>query len=300
MSSSSVTSRSAASRPRSWFDIREIELAGGDGPLPWRWRIERIVGEGRLGSPAATVRILGPQRLTYTAAGEERVLRAAASRFSVDVRWAEDRIDSVYADIRGLTVERPRAGAVDRAPHPDPGRAGATAPGSSLTTPASRCPSTRSCCRSSGAGLWVTPSPCCGPKGVSAARSSPRTTCPERWRTGASAADWSPWRRPKYAGVPSTCAARAALFRLDEEFRPAGGFDAQVRGYLITIDAFHAAGLLSQEVMDDVRSLLAFLRDQGRGGGGGAIGLPVRMQDGRVSVGRAQLGGVPSLLPVAD
>ena len=280
-------------------DIREIELAGSDGPLPWRWRIERVVGEGRFGNPAATVLVLGPQRLTYTAAGEERVLRATASRFAVDVRWAEHRIDSVYADIRGLTVERSeqepltaRRIQVRAAPGDGPGLVPDdtrfAVSFDTLVLPEHRrgpLGDTLAMLRAEGRVRGA----------LLLAHDLPGTLADWRERGGLVALASSEVRW-------GTLDMRSAggLFRLDEGFRPAGGFDAQVRGYLITIDAFHAAGLLSQEAMDDIRSLLAFLRDQGRGGGGGAIGLPVRVQDGRVSVGRAELGGVPRLLPVVD
>ena len=280
------------------LEIERLQLTQAEGTLPWRWQAERIRGEGRLGDRGVTIRVVGAQDFTFGAPGSESTLRATARRFAVDLTLGEDRIESVYADIRGLSVDREerdpltaRRIQIRAAPGDGPGLVpDDTRVALSLDT-------------------VVLPEHRRGPLGdtIEALRAEVRVRgvlrsldLPEalaNWRSGGGVIALLE-TQVRWGTLDMQSAG--GMFRLDEQFRPTGGFDAQVSGYLVTIDAFHAAGLLSQEVLDDIRSLLAFLRDQGRGVGGGTIGLPVRIQNGLVSVGKAQLGTVPPLIPAIE
>ena len=83
-------------------------------------------------------------------------------------------------------------------------------------------------------------------------------------------------------------------FTLDDQFRPRGSVDALIRGYVTTIDAFHAAGRLDD---DERRSVDAMLRFLGQVGAIGSVGLPVRAGEGLIFVGPASLGTIGPVIP---
>ena len=91
-------------------------------------------------------------------------------------------------------------------------------------------------------------------------------------------------------------AGRGAL-TLDANMRPSGWIDAQIRGYEITIEAFHAAGLLDDEERESVRSVLSFL---GQRGPQTAVGQMMRTEGGLIYVGPVSLGRVGPLITVPN
>jgi hypothetical protein len=84
-------------------------------------------------------------------------------------------------------------------------------------------------------------------------------------------------------------------FTLDDQFRPRGSIDALIRGYITTIDAFHAAGLLDDDERKSIDSVLRFLGQQGPLTN---IGLPVRMGEGLIFVGPVSMGKIGPVLPL--
>ena len=83
-------------------------------------------------------------------------------------------------------------------------------------------------------------------------------------------------------------------FNLDDQLRPQGSIDAQIRGYVTTIEAFHAAGLLDDEERKSIDSVINFLAQRGPSTN---IGLPVRAGDGLIFVGPVSLGKIGPLIP---
>ena len=83
-------------------------------------------------------------------------------------------------------------------------------------------------------------------------------------------------------------------FTLDDQMRPKGWVNAQIRGYATTIDAFDAAGLLDDDERDAIDAVLGFLNQEGRRGN---IGLMVRAEDGLIYVGPVSLGKIGPLIP---
>ena len=87
----------------------------------------------------------------------------------------------------------------------------------------------------------------------------------------------------------------AGGFTLDELLRPEGTITAEIRGYSVTIDAFHAAGRLNDEERASIDSILNFMRQRGRLG---AISLPVHANQGQIFVGPVSLGTVQPVIPL--
>jgi hypothetical protein len=83
-------------------------------------------------------------------------------------------------------------------------------------------------------------------------------------------------------------------FTLDDQMRPKGWVNAQIRGYATTIDAFDAAGLLDDDERDAIDAVLKFLNQGGRRGG---IAMMVRAEDGLIYVGPVSLGRIGPLIP---
>lgn len=83
----------------------------------------------------------------------------------------------------------------------------------------------------------------------------------------------------------------SGVLKLDGQMRPAGGMNVQLRDYLTTIDAFHAARRLSDQARAAVQQMVGFF------GGGGRIGLPLEIVNGEIVVGPATLGTVDPILP---
>ena len=86
----------------------------------------------------------------------------------------------------------------------------------------------------------------------------------------------------------------SGVLKLDDQMRPAGGLNVQLRDYLTTVDAFHAARRLSDEARAAVQQLVGFLSTRGAGG---RIGLPLEITNGEIIVGPAKLGTVSPVLP---
>lgn len=84
------------------------------------------------------------------------------------------------------------------------------------------------------------------------------------------------------------------VLKLDAQMRPAGGLNVQLRDYLLTVDAFHAARRLSDEARAAVQQLVGFLSTRGAGG---RVGLPLEIINGEIVVGPAKLGTVGPILP---
>ena len=85
-------------------------------------------------------------------------------------------------------------------------------------------------------------------------------------------------------------------FTLDELLRPEGTITAEIRGYVVTVDAFHAAGRLNDEERASIDAMLSFLRQRGPLG---SISLPVHANQGQILVGPVSLGTVQPILPLA-
>ena len=83
-------------------------------------------------------------------------------------------------------------------------------------------------------------------------------------------------------------------FTLDDQLRPRGSIDAQIRGYVTTIEAFHAAGLLDDEERRSIDGVLSFLAQRGPLTN---IGLPVRAGEGLIFVGPVSLGKIGPVIP---
>lgn len=86
----------------------------------------------------------------------------------------------------------------------------------------------------------------------------------------------------------------SGVLKLDDQMRPAGGLNVQLRDYLTTVDAFHAARRLSDEARAAVQQLVGFLSTRGAGG---RVGLPLEITNGEIVVGPARLGTVSPILP---
>ncbi len=86
-------------------------------------------------------------------------------------------------------------------------------------------------------------------------------------------------------------------FTLDDQLRPKGSASVQIRGYAITIDAFHAAGRLDDEERKSIESITAFI---GQRGPMANIGLQLRAEDGLVYVGPVSLGTVQPVIPLPE
>ena len=244
------------------------------------------------------LRVLGEQTLTYTAGGKVHSIRVAARRFRIKASGVGGGDRSVSLDIRDMFLDRPG----------DLGRI--TAERIQLRVDL-------------GAGSGVIPD------GTQVLVSLENLVLPEHRRgplgdtisvlhsemvfTGAIETLDLPvalanWRDGEGRIILTNCPncsvlwgtlemkAHGGTLWLDEAFRPAGGFTGTVRGYYVTIDAFHAAGRLTNEDMADIRAMLDFLNRLGPAAEG-AISLPVAIEDGLVTIGRATLGAVPRLLP---
>ncbi len=88
----------------------------------------------------------------------------------------------------------------------------------------------------------------------------------------------------------------SGVLKLDAQMRPAGSLNVQLRDYLLTVDAFHAARRLSDEARAAVQQVVGFLATRGAGG---RIGLPLEIVNGEIVVGPAKLGTVGPILPTA-
>jgi hypothetical protein len=86
-------------------------------------------------------------------------------------------------------------------------------------------------------------------------------------------------------------------FTLDDQLRPKGSANVQIRGYAITIDAFHAAGRLDDEERKSIESITNFI---GQRGPMANIGLKLRAEDGLVYVGPVSLGTVQPIIPLPE
>lgn len=86
----------------------------------------------------------------------------------------------------------------------------------------------------------------------------------------------------------------SGVLKLDDQMRPAGGLNVQLRDYLLTVDAFHAARRLSDEARAAVQQLVGFLSTRGADG---RVGLPLEIVNGEIIVGPAKLGTVSPILP---
>ena len=52
-------------------------------------------------------------------------------------------------------------------------------------------------------------------------------------------------------------------FYLDDQLRPQRSIDAHIRGYVTTIDAFHAAGLLDDDERSSIDSIAQLFKASG-------------------------------------
>ena len=84
-------------------------------------------------------------------------------------------------------------------------------------------------------------------------------------------------------------------FYLDDQLRPQRSIDAHIRGYVTTIDAFHAAGLLDNDERSSIDSMLSFL---GQRGALTDIGLPLQAGEGLIFVGLVSLGKIDWVIPL--
>lgn len=275
------------------LELTDVTVGQPDGALPWEWRVDVI--RGASGGAGVSLRIVGEQTLTYTAGGEAHTLRAAAQRFRIEAGETDDGGRGVYVDVRGLILDRPAGlgrvtaerfelrAALGDGPGAIPDRTEALVSLQNLVLPEHRR----------------------GPLGdtISVLKSElVFIGVLESLDLPVSLADWRDGegliglRDLSVSWGTLQMEVRSGALTLDDAFRPVSGFYANVSGYAITVDAFHAAGRLTDDDMAVIRGANTFMRQQGRGGGG-AIGLPVVIEDGNVTVGQATLGAVPRLLP---
>jgi hypothetical protein len=96
---------------------------------------------------------------------------------------------------------------------------------------------------------------------------------------------------------PLDVSVRGGFFTLDDDIRPAGGFQTRTRGFFETVLALQEVRRIPEEMRADVNSLVRFLQLQNRRSP--TVSLPVRIENGEVWMGLAMTATVPALVPAA-
>jgi hypothetical protein len=275
--------------------IDGISVAAPDHALDWQWSAEAIDASIDPKKPRRiVVRIRGTQLLAY-GAGDDRVsAEIVGQRMTVQLDLKNDRgLESLSVDAGGVTVTNVRGD--------DPITVGRFqfranfGPGDGLVPDGTQM--------SVRFDTLVMPAHTRGPLGntVDLLQANLET------RGAIGNADLlralPDWRDARGAVLIHQAQVRWGMldlsgrggFNLDDQLRPQGSIDAQIRGYVKTIDAFHAAGLLDDDERRSIDSMLSFL---GQRGALTDIGLPVRAGEGLIFVGPVSLGKIGPVIPV--
>lgn len=278
------------------LDLTGITVGQPSSAIPWAWRADSISGSSN--KTGTTLRVLGEQTLTYTSGGKVHSIRVAARRFRIKASGAVGGDRSVSLDIRDMFLDRPgdlgRITAERVQLRADLGAGSGVIPGGTQVLVSLKD--------------LVLPEHRRGPLGDTIAVLHSEMVFTGAIETLDLPVALANWRDGEGRIILTNCPncsvlwgtlemkAHGGTLWLDEAFRPAGGFTGSVRGYSVTIDAFHAAGRFTNEDIADIRAMLNFVNQRGPAAEG-AISLPVAIEDGLVTVGRATLGAVPRLLP---
>lgn len=273
-----------------------LELARPDRALDWRWtgqNIEALIDPRNLRRIALAIR--GPQSLAYRSGGElpTTEIRTERTTLQVDLNEAFD-VESVSVDAAGLSLHEGNA---------DPVTAGRFQLRANLGPGGGAVPDqTRISFRLD---TLMMPAHTRGPLGNTMDFIQADIIVHGALIPGDLAVALADWRdadgalqirESQLRWGTLDLAGRGAL-TLDGEMRPSGWIDARIRGYEITIEAFHAAGLLDDEERESVRSVLSFL---GPRGPQTAVGQMMRTEDGLIYIGPVSLGRVGPVITVPN
>ena len=278
-----------------------LELAGPDHALVWRWRIEALQASVKpTDSRQILLRIGGESSLAYRSETGETTIAIRAQRMAIQVQLNDDRgLQSVAVDTTGLSLAKSTGAGTDG----DPTTAGRFQIRANLDKGPGAIPDgTQFSVRFDS---LVMPQHRRGPLGntmdVLQANLELRGALTSADLPAALAA----WRDAEGAVVIQESQVRWGSldmsgrggFTLDDQLRPRGSVAAQIRGYAITVDAFHAAGLLDDEELKSIDGIKRFL---GQRGPLADIGLQLRAEDGLVHVGPVSLGTVQPVIPLPE
>lgn len=271
------------------FTFKNFSISFLNSERPWKWEAENI--KAKLSPEGLEFRIVGEQLFTYSRFGEITELRFAASKFKV-TSSNTSKTTSLFFDISNAFIDYPsnekhvRIGKfqlrLDRKPGDEKelitNNSNIEIYFSNLTLPDLRN----------------------GPLGDNIARFQAQVLLESPISSGDILQSLREWRNSNGRVVITDLqalwgtldlSARSGSIRLDELLRPTGNFMGIVKGYEITIDAFHAARRISDESMTEINGMLNFMRQAG-GRIGGEIALPIEIINGNVIVGKAILGKV--------
>ena len=276
-------------------DIARIEVKQIDDPLGLTYTAGNLRATRALTGGNVALFVRGPQSISYRADGEVRTLNVKADAFALDLRNGEDGAFAGFGLTAGnITVERPDAAPMTiRRLTLQMGMG--TGPGALIPE------RSRFALRIDN---LVLPEYRRGPLGDTIEVFSTNAQLVKGIDSLSLATALPAWRDAGgYLALVETLMKWGSLdlqgqgsgvLKLDEQLRPAGGMTVQLRDYLLTVDAFHAARRLSDEARAAVQQLVSFLSTRGAGG---RIGLMMEITNGEVVVGPATLGTVGPVLP---
>ena len=282
-------------------NVGGVEVTRTQGALPWTYRAASLRVSRPLRGDTTVVSVSGPQTLTYTTGGtassQPQTARAVADLRAVELRTDEDGAFAGFSlSLAGLRVERPVAqpftlrrmnfsmGVGSGIPGAINDRSRFSMRAENLTLPEyRRGPLGDTIEQLTFNAIWTQP-----------LASFDLPVSLARWRDANGYVTFTEFAL-KWGTLDMTNLGTGVL-KLDKEMRPAGGMNAGLVGYELTVDAFHAARRLSDEARAAVQAAMTFL-GQRRVGQGGRLGLPLDITDGKISVGPATLGEVRPILP---
>ena len=276
--------------------VDDLALARPDQTLDWRWtgqNIEALIDPRNLRRIAMVIR--GPQSLAYRSGNDSPTteIRTERTTFQLDLNEAFD-VEGVSVDAASLSLHEGRAEPVTAERFQLRANLG---PGGGALPDETRI--------SFLLDTLVMPAHTRGPLGDTMDFIQADVVVHGALFPGDLAVALADWRdadgalqirESQLRWGTLDLGGRGAL-TLDGEMRPSGWIDAQIRGYEITIEAFHAAGLLDDEERESVRSVLSFL---GQRGPEAALGQMMRTEDGLIYIGPVSLGRVGPLITVPN
>jgi hypothetical protein len=277
--------------------IDGIEIARRQGELPGTYTAEAVRVSRALRGSTTVVSLTGPHTLSYTVDGQAQTLRARADLLAIELRSGKDGAFAGFGlSLAGLNVQRPALqpltvrrltfnfGVGSGIPGVINDRSRFTMRMEGLTLPEHRRgPLGDTLAQVTFNAIWTQP-----------LASLDLPVALARWRDANGYITFTEVA-VKWGTLDMTNLGSGVL-KLDAQMRPTGGMNAGLVGYQNTVDAFHAARLLTDEARAQVQAALTFL-GQRAVGQGGRLGLPLDISDGKLSLGPATLGTVKPILP---
>lgn len=275
--------------------ISSIGISRPNGALPWQYTAENLRLTRGLGGDTTTIRIFGPQTLTYTADGKSQTAKAQARQFQVELRTDADGAFTGFAlGLTDFALERPEAGPLSIARASVQMAKGSGAAGIindktrfAVQVDGLKMPEYRRGALGDTIEQLVFNAAVTQPL---ASLDLPITLA--KWRDSNGYVTVTNvtmrWGTLDMTGLSS------GVLRIDQQMRVKGGMSVGVANYMLVIDAFHAARKLNQEARAAAQAAINFL------GGRGAntrIGLQLEIDEGNVNVGPATLGTVGPIIP---